>query len=193
MKTQIVVAHPRGDSFTHALAQRYASGLAEHGHQIDWLDLYEERFEPVLGIEEAAATPVQILNYQERLNACEALVLAYPIWWSTPPAILVGWLQRVLSEDFAFGAREGRTHGLLPHCAKLLISVGSRNRGGAHLEQLYVEPMQSVLRYCGMQVLDPIVCWGVYAGSPAARLEHCLASAYAAGAGFGQSLLEQSG
>lgn len=193
MKAQIVVSHPRADSFTYALAQRYASGLAERGHQVDWLDLYQERFDPVLGIDEAAATPVQILNYQERLNACEALVLAYPIWWSTPPAILVGWLQRVLSEDFAFGAREGRTRGLLPHSAKLLISVGSRNHGEAHLEQLYVEPMQSVLRYCGMQVLDPIVCWGAYAGAPAARLEHCLTSAYAAGAEFGQSLLEQFG
>lgn len=193
MKVQLVVAHPRRDSFTHALAQRYASGLAERGHQIDWLDLYQERFDPVLGTDEAGATPVQILSYQERLNACEALVLAYPIWWSTPPAILVGWLQRVLSEEFAFGAREGRTHGLLPHSAKLLISVGSRNRGEVHLEQLYVEPMHSVLRYCGMQVLRPVVCWGVYEGADAARLEQCLASAYAAGAELGQSLLEQSG
>lgn len=190
MKVQLLVAHPRRASFTHSLAQSHATGLMAQGHQVDWLDLYAERFDPVLKEAESAATPTQILAYQERLNACEALVLAYPVWWSTPPAILVGWLQRVLSEEFAFGAREGRTRGLLPHYAQLLISVGSQNRGGARLEQLYVEPMHSVLRYCGMQVLDPVVCWGVYAGAPAVHLEECLAAASRAGACFSQSQLE---
>lgn len=190
MKIQLVVAHPRAASFTRSLAQRHAAGLVAHGHEVDWLDLYAEQFDPLLGANENAETPAQILAYQERLNACEGLVLAYPVWWSTPPAILVGWLQRVLSEEFAFGAREGRRRGLLPHYAQLLLSVGSQNRGAAHLEQLYVDPMHSVLRYCGMQVLDPVVCWGVYAGAPAAHLEECLAAASRAGARFSQSQLE---
>ena len=193
MKIQLVVAHPRKTSFTYMLAQRHAEGMAESGHQIDWLDLYQERFDPVLGEQESSATPSEILAYQERLNACDGLVLAYPVWWSTPPAILVGWLQRVLSEDFAFGAREGRTRGLLPHYAQLLVSVGSQNRGAAHLEQLYIAPMHSVLRYCGMQVLEPLVCWGVYAGAPASRLHDYLAAARRAGAEFSHALLEQLG
>lgn len=191
MKVELVIAHPREDSFTRALAQAYTDGLRERGHEVDWLDLYAERFDPVLPASDEARAPDKIIAYQERLNRCDGLVLAYPIWWSTPPAILVGWLQRVLSEEFAFGVREGRNRGLLPHLAQLLVSVGSQNRGG-RLGALYVDPMLSVLRYCGMQVLEPVVCWGVYTGLAAEKGAQCLAAARTAGLEFGASRLEQT-
>ncbi|MFN3397903.1 MAG: NAD(P)H-dependent oxidoreductase [Sulfurimicrobium sp.] len=175
MKVLIVTAHPQHDSFTQALAQRFAAGVNASGHDAEIADLYGEGFDPVVSVQEleswkAGQVSPEIRAWQERVKRSDGLVLAYPVWWSTPPAILSGWLQRVLTQGFAFQHIDGRTEGQLKLRAQMLVNVGSRQRTNVDLATLYLEPMLGVLRYCGMEILPTQANWGVYAGADPALL-----------------------
>jgi NAD(P)H dehydrogenase (quinone) len=108
MRVHVVYANPCPYSFAAAVHGRIVEGLAGHGHQVDDLDLYAERFEPVLTPMErdvyfkAGANLAGIETYVERLRSTEALVLCFPTWWYGMPAILKGWFDRVWLPGVAF-------------------------------------------------------------------------------------------
>lgn len=189
MKVLIVTAHPRQDSFTQALAQRFAEGVNASGHDAEIADLYGEGFDPVVSIQElegwkeGQASP-EIRAWQERIQRGNGLVLAYPVWWSMPPAILGGWLQRVLTQGFAFQHIASRTEGLLKLRAQLLVNVGSGQREDADLAALYLEPMLGVLSYCGMEILPAQANWSIHAGTDPALLRAHLDRAFENGMRF---------
>jgi NAD(P)H dehydrogenase (quinone) len=194
VKVLIVVAHPMSESFTLARVRRFADGVAAAGHEAEVANLYEEGFDPVVSVQEMALwrqgeVPPEVRAYQERLRQSDALVLAYPVWWNMPPAILAGWLQRVLTTGFAFRHEGGRTEGLLRMRAQLLVSVGTQGRDDVDLQTLYFEPLHGVLRYSGMDVLPPDICWGVHPKSDAALLQRYLEATYHHGCNF---LLERA-
>ena len=189
MKVLIVTAHPQQDSFTQTLAQRFAEGVNASGHEVEIADLYGEGFDPVVSIQELEGwkegqVSPEIRAWQERIKSNDALVLAYPVWWSTPPAILSGWLQRVLTLGFAFQHIAGRTEGLLKLRAQMLVNVGSRQREDVDLATLYLEPMLGVLTYCGMEIRPTQANWGVYAGADPALLHAHLDRAFENGMQF---------
>lgn len=183
MRVLVVIAHPDAQSFTRALAAAFIDGARAGGHEVDVADLYAERFDPVIPPGEAAtphAPPPAIAAYQARLRQADALALAYPVWWAAPPAMLQGWLQRVLTRGFAFDyGPQGRT-GLLRQQARLLVSIGTRDES---LFAQYISPMVGVLEYCGMTVAA-CPSFGVYGGGDPARRDAALAAAYAAGHGL---------
>lgn len=189
MKALIVTAHPQPDSFTQALAQRFAEGVNASGHDVEIADLYGEGFDPVVSVQELEAwqegqISPEIRAWQERIKSSDGLVLAYPVWWGTPPAILSGWLQRVLTLGFAFQHIDGRTVGQLQMRAQMLVNVGSRQREDVDLATLYLEPMLGVLGYCGMTILPTQANWGVYAGAAPASLRGHLDQAFENGLRF---------
>jgi putative NADPH-quinone reductase len=108
MRVHVVYAHPLANSFTGAVHRQIVDSLKARGHQVDDLDLYAERFDPVMTLAEREAhyrvdanvTGVEI--YVERLRAAEALVLCFPTWWYGMPAILKGWFDRVWLPGVAF-------------------------------------------------------------------------------------------
>ena len=109
MRALVVVAHPSTDSFCHALADRAVAGLRAAGHDVTVLDLYAEGFRVAMSPDERAAYhgDEPILDPMVRLHAdavlvAEALVFVYPTWWSGLPAILKGWLERVLVPGVGF-------------------------------------------------------------------------------------------
>ena len=108
MRVHVVYAHPSPKSFASAIHGRIVAGLTRRGHQIDDLDLYAERFEPVLTLMErdvyfaAGGNLAGVERYVERLRAAEALVLCFPTWWYGMPAILKGWFDRVWLPGVAF-------------------------------------------------------------------------------------------
>lgn len=179
MKVLIVTAHPQSGSFTHALVQSFAEGVAAAGHNAEIADLYGEGFAPLVSPKEMAdwqdgRISAEIGAQQRRIADSDGLVLAYPVWWGMPPAMLCGWLQRVLTQGFAFENVGGRTQGLIAKRAQMLVNIGSRQRGDVDLAALYLEPMLAVLRYCGLEILPPQANWGVYAGAGPAALQSCL-------------------
>ena len=108
MRVHVVYAHPSPNSFAAAIHGRIVVALARCGHEIDDLDLYAERFEPVLTLTErdvyfaSGGNLAGVERYVERLRAAEALVLCFPTWWYGMPAILKGWFDRVWLPGVAF-------------------------------------------------------------------------------------------
>ncbi|MDP2829377.1 MAG: NAD(P)H-dependent oxidoreductase [Sulfuricellaceae bacterium] len=189
MKVLIVTAHPRQDSFTQALAERFAQGIAAAGHEAEIANLYHEGFNPVVSIQEMDDWNAQHISptiqaEQARLQSRDGLVLAYPVWWGTPPAMLTGWMQRVFTLGFAFAHNGGRTEGRLKIPAQLLVNVGSKQREDIDLATLYLEPILGVLRYCGMDTHPTQANWGIYANTDPATLGAVLDEAFENGKRF---------
>lgn len=108
MSVHLVLAHPLADSLNAHLAGRIEAALAEMGVGVDRLDLYGEGFQPCLTPDERAhhygepQPGADVLALQERLGAADHLVLVFPTWWFSFPAILKGWFDRVWGPGFAF-------------------------------------------------------------------------------------------
>lgn len=105
----MVVAHPSENSFTCAVADATRRGLERGGHDVTTLDLYRLGFAPAMSREERAAyheaDPLidpMTAEHAALVQAADALVFVYPTWWSGPPAVLKGWLERVLVPGVAF-------------------------------------------------------------------------------------------
>jgi NAD(P)H dehydrogenase (quinone) len=128
----LVVAHPSPTSFTRQLADRFAAGARETGAHVEVADLYAEGFDPVLRKPDLAQfsggpMPDDVLREQARVDRADALVLAFPVWWWSFPAMLKGWVDRVWSQGWAYTFSPERSRGLLPDKPVLLLAVaGSR-------------------------------------------------------------------
>lgn len=104
IKHAIIVCHPARDSFTAALAARYARTVRAHGHEVVMRDLYSLGFDPVLRDEERHGHPRDDVNAEwAALGKPDVFVLAYPIWFGTPPAMLKGYIDRVFGAGRMFG------------------------------------------------------------------------------------------
>ncbi len=101
LRILVVFAHPVETSFVSALHARVVETLRAGGHIVDDLDLYAEKFDPVMSRDgllhyvDTSANTRGVEGYVERLRAAEALVLVFPIWFDGLPAILQGYFQRV--------------------------------------------------------------------------------------------------
>ncbi|UYN99236.1 MAG: NAD(P)H-dependent oxidoreductase [Devosia sp.] len=108
MTVHLVLAHPLADSLNAHLARGIETGLTKRGVAVDRLDLYAGNFQPALTTNERAHHYDQpqpagdVLALQQRLAAAEHLILVFPTWWFSLPAILKGWFDRVWSPGFAF-------------------------------------------------------------------------------------------
>lgn len=110
----MVCAHPDADSFTSAVSAAAVRGLATAGHHVTTLDLYAVGFTATMSADELRAyqgwrapAPPPVLDpmvaeHAALVAAARAIVFVYPTWWSQPPAILKGWLERVLVPGVSF-------------------------------------------------------------------------------------------
>ena len=102
-KHAIIVCHPDLESFTMAVADRYAKTVRGHAHEAIIRDLYRMQFDPVLKAEERRGDPAEdVVQEWNLLGEPDVFVLVYPIWFGTPPAMLKGYIDRV------FGAGRAR-------------------------------------------------------------------------------------
>ncbi|MET3927211.1 NAD(P)H-dependent oxidoreductase [Devosia sp. 2618] len=108
MRALVVLAHPLKDSLCAHLAHVAIDALRARGATVDVLDLYAEGFSPVLTADERRlhySTPApepDVAALQARLAAADTLVLVFPTWWFSLPAILKGWFDRVWAPKFAY-------------------------------------------------------------------------------------------
>jgi len=165
MHALIVVAHHEPRSLTHGLAAQIAEGLAQADPEstVEMADLWAEGFEPRFGAADLAVhhrestPPADVLAEQVRIDRADALVLVYPVYWWSMPALLKGWIDRVFANGWAFDFSADKLEKKLGHLRVHLIGVGGAD-AGTYARHGYAEAMQTqidhgIFDYCGARVL----------------------------------------
>jgi NAD(P)H dehydrogenase (quinone) len=104
----IICGHPASDSFVSALCREYAEGARGVGHEVRQLMLGEIVFDPILrGRKSEMPLEPDLLAAQESIQWCQHLVVGYPTWWGSMPALLKGFIDRTIVPGFGYKYREG--------------------------------------------------------------------------------------
>ena len=187
MNHLIVYAHPNPASFSHALLDTLKAAYEQAGHAVVVRDLYALGFDPVLkGADfqafKAGSPPADIAAEQAHVAWADVITVIHPVWWTGLPAILKGWVDRVLSFGFAFTYGEGGPEGLLTGKQALLVSCHGTP------SEYYTNGMHHALRqtsdvgifaFCGLEVVDHLFFGAVPSVDDATRKGY-LAEAHAA-------------
>jgi putative NADPH-quinone reductase len=105
MLISVILAHPDPASFNHAIAQTAVEALKANGHTVFFHDLYQEKFDPLLNSEEIskdAMLPSTIKQHCEEIASADGIIIVHANWWGQPPAILKGWVDRVIRPGVAY-------------------------------------------------------------------------------------------
>ncbi len=129
-KIVVILGHPAADSLCGALASSYVQSARAVGAEVRMLALGALRFNPVLGAGHYGDQPLEpdLLAAQADLLWAEHLVWVYPIWWGAMPALMKGFIDRVLLPGFAFKYRQGSSLWdklLQGRSAELLVTMDS--------------------------------------------------------------------
>ncbi len=165
MHSLIVVAHPNSRSLTHAIAQRIAHSITASNpqHSTELADLMAEGFDPRFNLVDQAlflkqsAPPADVAAEQERLDRADALVIVYPIYWWSFPAVLKGWIDRVFTQGWAYEeVSDGKVVKKLRHLQVHLVAVGGADEG-TYVRHGYTPAMKAqidhgIFDYCGANV-----------------------------------------
>lgn len=116
----VILAHPYEESLNAAIASVAAERLRNSGYDVKFHDLYKEKFNPILSGAELVSDESYdelIKVHQKDIANAYGIVIIHPNWRGEPPAILKGWIDRVLRQgityDFAPGDSGGLPIGLL--------------------------------------------------------------------------------
>ena len=153
MNVLIILAHPTPGSFNHAIAETVVAALEKQGHSIFFRDLYAEGFVPVLRSEEILEEDVNpvVRGHCEQLASADGIVLVHPNWWGMPPAILKGWVDRVVRPEVAYrfvedDSGEGIPVGLLK--AKAAIVFNTSNTPEKREQEAFGDPLERLWKDC---------------------------------------------
>lgn len=107
----VIVGHPSSDSFCMALGERYIAQARQSGHEVHVLRLDELVFDPILhqGYKQEQVLEPDLQRAQELIRWAQHVSFVYPIWWGGVPALLKGFLDRVLLPGFAFRFTPGKS------------------------------------------------------------------------------------
>ena len=164
MKHLIVYAHPHESSFCHAILEIAVKTLQDKGDSVVVRDLYKLGFNPVLSAKDFAdlrggEIPSDIAKEQEYIKEADCMTFIYPLWWTSMPAILKGYIDRIFAYGFAYQfAENGDIEGLLGDKKVFIISTqGTPNDiydASGMSEALKQTTDIGVFGFCGMNVLE---------------------------------------
>ncbi|NIK79183.1 NAD(P)H dehydrogenase (quinone) [Paenibacillus castaneae] len=150
MKTLVIYTHPNHQSLNYAFLQKVIQGISENPNAADIrvVDLYEEKFNPVLVFNEQKrrrdmhADP-QLAKYREQMTWADKIVFVYPIWWGRPPAMLMGFIDQMFASGFAYRDNGGLLpEGLLKGKSVVCIST---MKGPTHYPLFWLHNAHKVL------------------------------------------------
>jgi|SRR5471030_441319 len=111
-KMYIVWAHPRTDSLTAQMVEAIHTQAEHHGISVSTLDLYRSGFNPVLGVEDEPDWNNPDKRYSpevhrlfSELEGKDTVVVVFPLWWYSFPAMIKGYLERVWNFGLAYGGK----------------------------------------------------------------------------------------
>jgi len=154
MNISLILAQPDKSSFNHAIAQTVVERLEKNGHDIFFHDLHAENFDPLLITDEIpkdAFMPAMIQNHCDEIRQADGIIIVHPNWWGQPPAILKGWVDRVIRPGVAYEFMEGDTgegvpRGLLR--AKVAIVFNTSNTMPEREQNVFGDPLETIWRNC---------------------------------------------
>ena len=149
MKVLLLVANPNPGSFCHAIARTAQDELQALGHQVLFHDLYAERFDPLLPraeIPKDASVDAVIHRHCQEVTQAEGFVVVHPNWWSMPPAILKGWIDRVLRQGIAYEFTQEGVRGLLQGRRAVVFTTSNTPRD-VEL-RLFGDPLENLWKTC---------------------------------------------
>jgi len=188
MKVFVVYWHPEPQSFNAAMFRTARETLTAAGHEVRSSDLHEMQFDPVssrknfttvkdpdylrLQVEEMHATEMngfseEIESEISRIEWCELMIWQFPLWWFGLPAVLKGWVDRVLAMGRAYGGGRIYQSGVFRGKRALLsLTTGGPEkayRKGASTGDItaILRPIhRGMLQFVGFDVLEPQIVYG---------------------------------
>jgi NAD(P)H dehydrogenase (quinone) len=183
MNILIVHAHPEPKSFTSALCRTAEEVLVGAGHGVEVTDLYRQQFNPVASAEdfyapqnveylvyaleqghgiETGTLSSDILREMGKVQRCDLLLLTFPVFWFSVPAILKGWMDRVFnSEPFHDGPEGDPTRYTQRKKAMVCATFASQAADTRDpttpnaIEWMMAPLLQGALKHAGFDVLEP--------------------------------------
>lgn len=172
----VILAHPRSGSLNHALADAAARGLRAAGFDVRLHDLYAEGFAPALQADEVESTLFAdelAARHAAEIVRARRIVVVHPSWFFQVPAMLKGWVDRVLREGVAFRRGDrGGVEGLL--AAERALVVTTANAPWAYEEGVLGDPLGTFWDRCvftpaGVRRVDRFVFTPVRESTPEQR------------------------
>lgn len=154
MRISVVLAHPDKNSLNHAIARSTVERLEKNGYSVSFHDLYTEDFDPLLFGEEIpkdVVLPEAVRSHCEEIQHAHGIIVIHPNWWGQPPAILKGWIDRVIRPGIAYEFLEGDSGEGIPRgllTAKAAIVFNTSNTGAKREEQTFEDPLETIWRNC---------------------------------------------
>jgi putative NADPH-quinone reductase len=154
MNILLILAHPNKTSLNHAIAQTAAQTLQKLGHCVIFHDLYEEKFDPLMQAMEIFSDKqldVTIEQHCRELAQADGVVVVHPNWWGQPPAILKGWIDRVVRDEVAYrfvegDSGEGVPVGLLK--ASKAVVFNTSNTNPERELRVFGDPLETLWKNC---------------------------------------------
>ncbi len=128
--------------------------LQGRGHEVRFHDLYKEEFNPILTAKEISrdsSLPLEIETHCKEITEADGIIIIHPNWWGQPPAILKGWVDRVIRPGVAYeflegDKGEGIPHGLLR--AKSVLVFNTSNTEAERERDVFGDPLESLWKNC---------------------------------------------
>ena len=154
MNVSVILAHPDAQSFNHAIASTVVKQLEKNGYTVNFHDLYAEKFDPLLPASEFstdAYLPQDIKKHCDEIESADGIVIVHPNWWGQPPAVLKGWIDRVIRPGVAYRFLEGDTGegipvGLLK--AQTAVILNTSNTPIVREREVFGDPLQRLWQNC---------------------------------------------
>lgn len=154
MRISVILAHPDKNSLNHAIARTAVERLEKNGYSVFFHDLYLESFDPLLLAEEIpkdVVLPQAVKSHCEEIRQVQGIIVIHPNWWGQPPAILKGWIDRVIRPGVAYEFLEGDSGEGIPKgllTAKAAIVFNTSNTGVQREQQTFGDPLETIWRNC---------------------------------------------
>ncbi|XP_061886430.1 NAD(P)H dehydrogenase [quinone] 1 [Entelurus aequoreus] len=194
----IVYAHQSLGSFNAAVRDAAAQELSDQGYRVIVSDLYAMNFnanstqEDIIGDlknpelfqygEETMHAWMEgrlsedIMAEQRKVEEAELIIFQFPLYWFSVPAIMKGWIDRVLTQGFAFSMEKMYNHGIFKDKKAMLSFTTGATESMFHPDGINGDinvtlwPLQNgTLHFCGFQVLAPQIFWSPVYCLPAVR------------------------
>ncbi|XP_073515361.1 NAD(P)H dehydrogenase [quinone] 1-like [Phyllobates terribilis] len=196
----IVLAHQERTSFNYAMKEATKAALEKNGWTVLVSDLYEMKFHVVLSRDDITGSPKEPNNFkygaetliawqegrlandikeeQKKVEKADLVIFQFPLYWFGMPALMKGWVERVLSIGFAYSYQTMYSEGPFKN-KKAMLSFTTGGPGSMSSASgingdinVFLWPLQNgILNFCGFKVLEPQISFAVAHISQEARVE----------------------